>query len=280
MLRVDGSYLYMVGSQIHPLSEFRCDGPGFRGTTYDDARFPLLIAEGALEPLLTRSVFSLRTSVQAGQSLLKAVCAITTKINALPPAEMSKTIDFFDAYSISSSLTAFEAVLAAELSLLPLYVVTQKAGFDTAVLIASGFACFPDEIHKKAPEAISDLAQGTRCIAFELPTAAGFHLHRANEAILRRYWDAVTNSAARPRTQNMGDYLNEMDKLNVGDANVKAALKHLKDFHRNPLVHPDHSLDSIDDAIALMNGIHTVIVYMLKEIPTTSPSPAVGGVIS
>jgi hypothetical protein len=132
-------------------------------------------------------------------------------------------------------------VFGAELAVLPLYGVTRKAGFDLPTLIENG-----------AAEALPDLEQATRCMAFELFTAAGFHLDRANEAVLRRYWDAVTNGATRPASRNMGDYLNELNKLNAGDAKVKAALKDLKDLHRNPLIHPEQTLENVDDAIALM----------------------------
>lgn len=284
VLRVDGNYLYQVGSQIHPLSEFKTSGGTIKPTTYADAHLPLLFAEAAIEPLLTRSVFRLRTSVLAGNALLGAIRTLRTKIDGLNGDEWVKPLEFMEAYSITNTLTAFEAVLAAELALVPLYVVTQKAGYDTAILIDAGTACFPDDIWKKAPECAPDLAQGTRCIAFELPTAAGFHLHRANEAVLRRYWDAVAKGKPRPSSRNMGDYLAEMDKADLGDTKVKAALRHLKDFHRNPLVHPEHSIESTDEAVALMNSIHTVIVNMLREIPEIAPLAAqsaagAGGII-
>src|SRR6266540_3087193 len=97
-------------------------------------------------------------------------------------SHLAKPLEWSDVYSITSALTAFEAVVGAELALTPLYVVQPKAGFDTGVLIESGSRCFPDDVWTKAPDAIPDLTQGTRCIAFELFTAAGFHLHRANEA--------------------------------------------------------------------------------------------------
>jgi hypothetical protein len=129
-------------------------------------------------------------------------------------------------------------VFGAELAVLPLYGVTRKAGFALPTLIENGAACFPTEIRSKAPEALPDLDQATRCIAFELFTAAGFHLDRANEAVLRRYWDAVTNGATRPASRNMGDYLNELNKLNAGDAKVKAALK---DRSERPSPQSSHS---------------------------------------
>jgi hypothetical protein len=167
-----------------------------------------------------------------------------------------------------------KAVLGAELSLLHLYIVTQKAGFDTSVLIEAGAHCFPADILFKVPEAVADLQQATKCLAFEVFTAAGFHLHRANEAVLHRYWDAVTSGAPRPNSRNMGDYLNAMGQRKVGDDKVKAAIRNLKDFHRNPLIHPEHSIDTADQAIALMNGVHTVVVQMLAEIPIANPPAA------
>ena len=283
MQRVDGNYLYQVGAAIHPLSELRAYAmPGGHATTIGNARYVLYLAEAALEPLINRSVFRLRTSAQPGYALLAAVRALKTKVDAAPEDQLSNTIAWGDVYPVSSALTAFEAVLGAELALMPLYVVMPKAGFDTSVLTEAGARCFPDDVWTKAPDAVPDLMQGTRSIAFELFTAAGFHLHRANEAVLRRYWDAVTKGAPRPENRNMGDYLKAMNDKNVGDTKVKAALKDLKDLHRNPLIHPEHSLETADEAIALMNGVHTVMVYMLKEIPVVAQGPAVaapGGIV-
>lgn len=285
MIRVDGFYLYQVGFQIHPLSEFRhADSAIGKATTLEETRFPIYIAESALEALLSRSVFRLKTSNQPGQALLAAMRDLKGKLEAADEQKdtekLATNIDWIDMYRITSALTAFEAVLGAELSLLHLYVVAQKAGFDTSVLIDAGAHCFPADLLFKVPEALADLEQATKCLAFEVFTAAGFHLHRANESVLHRYWDAVTNNAPRPASRNMGDYLNGMNQRKVGDEKVKAAIRNLKDFHRNPLIHPDHSIDNADQAIALMNGTHTVIVQMLAEIPlaTTPNVPLTGGV--
>lgn len=283
MQRVDGFYLYHIGGSLHPLSELRAYAlPGGQVTTVADARMALYLAEAALETFLNRSIFRVRTALQPGQNLLAVIRSVKAKLETILEAEMGNPMGWGDIYAITSAMATFEAVLGAELGLMPLYVVSPKAGFDTAVLIEAGSRCFPEEIVSKAPDALPDLAQGTRCIAFELFTAAGFHLHRANEAVLRRYWDAVANGVPRPASRNMGDYLVEMNKKQIGNDRVKAALKDLKDLHRNPLIHPEHSIDNADDAIALMNGIHTVMVYMLKEIPVVAAGPAVtppGGVI-
>jgi len=239
MLRADGYYLYKCGSEIHPLSEFRWQ-PSFSGeppTTWEHALLPLLIAEAALEGLVNRSIYKFRTSAQAGQNLLAAIKTLKGKIEGAGETK-DVPLDFLDHYQITSALSAYETVLGAELSLVPLYVVTQKSGFDTEILVSNGAACFPSDIWSKVPEAVGDLQQATKCIAYEVFTAAGFHLHRANEAVLQRYWHVVSQGRERPKSRNMGDYLNEMKTNNFGDEKVRAALKDLKDLHRNPLMMP------------------------------------------
>src|SRR5882762_3759723 len=122
MQRVDGFYLYQVGYQIHPLSELRhVDSQIGKATTLEEARFPIYIAEGALETLLARSVFRLRTSNQPGQALLTAIRELKAKLEGADGAKdatkLASNIDWIDMYRITSALTAFEAVLGAELSL-------------------------------------------------------------------------------------------------------------------------------------------------------------------
>jgi hypothetical protein len=232
--------------------------------------YPLHVAETALENLIVRSVYNLRTCYAAGHTLLTTIRRM--KQDAEAAADKNTPVSLTDVITLTSQLTAFENVLAAELGMMPIYIVSQKAGFDTATLIDLGAKCFPTEILSRVPEAIPDLEMATRCIAFELPTASGFHLHRANESVLHKYWDAVSNGEPRPKNRNMGDYLKVMEGKSFGDPKVRSALKDLKDLHRNPLIHPEDNL-TISEAIALMNGIYTVMVHMLKSIPELPAIP-------
>jgi hypothetical protein len=270
--RADGYYLYSVGAKIHALADFSWqDSPERKATTYGSAYFPLIIAEMELQSFLNRSIFQIRMSLVAGNLLLNSVTELKNKITN--EEDKNKTLDAFDVFRITNGLTNFEAVLGAELGMKPFYLVTQKAGYETDTIINNGVACFPSELPIKVPEAVADINHATRCIAFELFTGAGFHLHRANESVLHRYWDAVSNGAGRPKSRNMGDYLVEMSKSKIGDDRVKSALKDLKDLHRNPLIYPEHSIDNVDEAVALMNGVHNVMVHMLKSIPYVMPIP-------
>lgn len=263
MQRVDGHYFYQVGSQIHPLAELAAGT-----TTWSQAHFPVVIAEGALEPLITRTVLQLRTSVQTGAVLLAVVREIKDRIldqNSAPDGQ--ETVDWVLIWRMQTALTAFEAVLAAEMQLIPLYVVTPKGGFVLTDLIENGQVCFPPDLWEKVPEALPDVREATKCIAFELPTAAGFHLHRANEAVIRAYFRVVAEEQEPPKSGNMGDYLKIMAELGAGDPKVIAALTQLKNLHRNPLMHPEQALESVEEAISLMGAVRAAVGEMLKAIP-------------
>lgn len=66
----------------------------------------------------------------------------------------------------------------------------------------------------------------------------------------------------------MGDYLKKTSDLCVGDAKVIEVLKSLKDLHRNPLMHPEEQIESMEEAISLHCAIRAAIGYMLDRIPT------------
>jgi hypothetical protein len=255
MIKVDGFYLYTVGYSIHPLFELQTNAP------FDEWLLPVYVAKDAVDGLLNSSVYDLRVCRTAGIKLLKVLTDLASdpqRTNAITP---------YERYLVVSTLSEFEHVLAAEFGTKSIWLVRQKRGYDTNLLVDSGWALFPDDLHKKVPEAIPDIMSATQCIAFTLWTAAAFHLHRANESVLRRYYDVVTNGEPRPENRNIGEYLRIMKEKGVGDTKVLSALKDLKDLHRNPLIHPEESLTTIDEANALLGAVQATIVPMLGAIP-------------
>lgn len=262
MIRLHGYYLYEVGSKIHPVSAFRSEQ-----TTYAEAYYPVIVAEGALEPLLYSSVFQLKASKTDGEALLRELKKLREMIEGQDADGRVAVMTVFDLYGVQTALSRFETVLSAEFGLTALYIVQKKGGLDTMDLMENGIAHWPADLPDKVPEAVPDIEAGARCLAFELNTAAGFHFHRANESVLHAYFDAVTGGAQRPKNRNMGDYLAELDRLKKGDDKVKSALRALKDLHRNPLIHPEHSLETTEEAISLLSQIRATVGYMLPAIP-------------
>lgn len=245
------------------------------GKPISSARFALSEAEDQLEGLFhPKAIYfqALRGAFADGNVLYEAIKKLTTH------PDPARKMDFFDVYSVINALDNFEPVLKAELRAADAYFVSKKGGYDTIDLITRGDVLFPGGFADKVPEAVRDVQEAGRCLAFELGTAAGFHLLRANEAVLLRYWDAVTSKAAKPRNRNLGSYLAKLDDMKAGDEKVRATLRQIKDLHRNTLVHPEDVL-TVDEAIDLWGIIRSAVSAMLKAIPAaplvlTSDEPA------
>lgn len=201
----------------------------------------------------------------AAQGLIEKLDELSEKL--FPNEGDGLTLTLWEINPVQTAYEKFEIILISELQSISSYLVTRKGGFDISSMVDAGHLFFSADLSAKVPGAVPDLNQAMRCIAFEVPTAAGFHLHRANESVLRVYWDHVTNRKPRPKRHNMGVYLDALNKLDAGNESVRAHLKSIKDFHRNPLMHPEQTLDTVDQAIDLMSAVRCAIGYMLKEIP-------------
>ena len=188
--RVNGPFLYELGAKIRPLAAISY------GTTVANSLITLYTAEGALVTLATNASFlRLRTFWRGISELTEVVRSTREKIQE---SDATETLEWGVAFEVSQAARTFEAVLLAELSVAALYMVAKKSAYDMTDLIENGQVAFPSDLTIKVPECIPDVRQATKCIAFELPTAAEYHLHRANEAVVHSYYDCVTNGASRP----------------------------------------------------------------------------------
>ena len=79
----------------------------------------------------------------------------------------------------------------------------------------------------------------------KLPTSAGLQLLRAVEAVMRQYYDVLSNGSPRPKQQSMGNFTEAMEKIPTIDPRMLDVLKGIKNLRRNPLAHPQE-LESDD----------------------------------
>jgi hypothetical protein len=262
MQRTDGQYLYTVGHQVHAVGAIQS------GASYSSVLGVLWTAQTSLEQFLSGSIYQMRYCLHNGQNLLAWIKHVADKAFASRDLANDR-IEDADLAGLKSALSAFENNLASEFAQMDSYLVAKKGGYDTRDLIDNGASLFQPGLARKVPGAIRDIKHATRCIAFELPTAAGFHLHRANESVLHAYFDAVRGTVEHPKdgNRNMGQYVSLMEKNDLGEERVRSALKDLKNLHRNPLIHPDHDLETVDEAIDLLGAIRAAVGAMLPAIP-------------
>jgi hypothetical protein len=263
MLRIDGAYIYNLVANLRPLSDLPEEL-----CTRIDIYLPCVNAKKSLQEFLFSSVYrdGFRATAAAAPPLINMLEFFAPEVE-----ESTNWDDKFAAWQVNRlkvSFSKFEAVLTADLQSSALFYVSSKGGYDTLYLTEQGHVLFPSSLNQKAPEALEDVRAATRCIAFELPTAAAFHLHRANEAVLRRYFDHFAGADKRPASGNMGDLLKYLVNQKLGDPRVTSTLQAIKDLHRNPIMHPDQIIESVEEAISLLAAVRSAIGYMLDRLPT------------
>jgi hypothetical protein len=203
---------------------------------------------------------AIRSSWMLGSSLRKALA------ETLADPNLDRNLTPLETARITSALTAFEPVLRADLSVADAYFVTRKGAFDSLVLIFNAEELFPAAMASKVPDAVREVREAGKCLAFEVCTAAGVHVLRALEIVLKAYFRAVTNGEPLPKNRNLGTYIRKLEELKVGGPKVLAVLRQIKDLHRNPLMHPEETLDK-EAAISLFGIVISAIGAMLPDIP-------------
>lgn len=266
MIRINLSYIFQLSSQLEPLKEL----PQGDGVKYHSVVVALMLADNSITNLLSSSVFAhnLRSSFQLADDLLGVIRSETQK-----EENFDRDVSQFDLYRIKTLYEQYRAALLAELGVFPAYLVYQKGGFDTLALLDNGSLLFPHELAKKVPEAIFDVTEAGKALAFELPTACGFHIFRATESVLRRYYAEVTSGKAQPKVRNISVYVNALRQAKIGDSKIISVLDQLSKLHRNPVIHPDVIL-TIDEAISIVGISRSAVTAMLAALPIVPPTTA------
>lgn len=272
MRLIDASYLYQTGIKLNELRSIR---PQFfnaseHATTKLHALGTLQRVTEHLHALLFNSVFQLKIAETLGKNLLTAIEGV---ILICQDRETDEDKLLFHEYqNVSAVFSEFETVFKAELGRASIFLVTPKNAMDTTALVEAGYLAFPHDLGNVVPEAINDVNQAMSCIAFELPTAAAFHLHRVNEAVLKRYWSALTDEKI---PHSMGNILEKMNKKELGEERIRSALRDLVRLHRNPTIHPEQSLETVEDAINLYGAVRSIVGFTVKEIVKAKAQEAI-----
>jgi hypothetical protein len=116
-------------------------------------------------------------------------------INQTPPDKWMDANPLMDEQlgKVVNKSREFETILMAELQTLIAYHVTQKGAYYTPDLVDRTEIIFPESIRAKIPEDVrEEVRQSGRCLAFDNPTASGFHIIRAVEGVMHQYYLTVS----------------------------------------------------------------------------------------
>jgi len=263
VIKISLPYIYNLATELDPITKLQPDSKVF------DVMYPLVSAHLGINSLLNNSVFAstLRSCRESATTLQTNLQHIMGKANE------NTTLSNYDVGVLNQQLEQFKIALLAEIGVLPAYFVNQKGGFDTLTLLDWGHLIFPTDLHAKVPEAVFDVEQAAKALAYELPTAAGFHTFRATESVLRRYYTHVSGGKPHPRVRNIGVYIKGLRAAHSGDEIVLSSLEQLTKLHRNPLIHPEVVL-TLEEAISTLGMARSVVSAMLNALPPAPPTTA------
>lgn len=184
-------------------------------------------------------------------------------------------------------ITQLEVQLMNELDALPIWFVTARRAYSVDVLINNAEKILdPGSVSLLSPRSLKDIREAGRAIAFELPTAAGFHSVRAVEGVARGYYAAIgglrptDDAPLGPGTneiRNQRDALQAAGKIDKEDLIhiVIETLARLNNVYRKPIAHPDMILE-LPAAMSVFDSAKCAIELMLEDAQkkhTAGPIP-------
>lgn len=266
MERINGFPFYLLGNNLGVLIDHLNNRQQY---TLKNLHLDSFYSIQSLEQFIQSSLI-LPLSKKAAQNIISTIKPIIDKNHIEAKGEDALSLE--QKSGVLFAINHFQGLLFAELSDCDLYFISPKRAYQMQKLIFSAEDVL-SELSKKmlSQECKNEIQEAGRCIAFDLPTACGFHIFRAVETVVLMYFPAINVPVpTKPGEKNLGKYIDLLEKNGV-DANIIGMLKHLKDGYRNPLMHPEISLGD-DEAQDLFQFAISAIGTMTKDIEQNAAS--------
>jgi hypothetical protein len=276
MDKINAYAFYILATELQPLNDVPVlDGQvSLRGIF-----FPLWTAEQALDKLISGNPIKLDFSRAAAVDLRSNV---STQLRThffdekgkikFPSGDDDPKIYTWSGWNnVTGALATFLTVFKTEMENATIYQVSKKGIYSMVELVERAEEIFPPELIPFIPQKTrDDFHAAGRCLAFSLPTAAGFHAARGVEGELELYWQTFTKkTGTRFGWQDYIDDLQKVIDLKVSpmpDQRTVKTLEVIKDHDRNPVMHPrDVVLDDMDARI-LFSSAECLVLAMAKEV--------------
>ena len=267
MQRISLAWFTNLGAALLPLSN-TFPGGEVEITTFDLFRvreFLTMLSDEKMYPI------DLRASRPVIRDLLIQVNYVLNEIDVNRQKSKLEEVKF-NVWSFASRL---QTLLEGELAVQPVYHVWPKRAYNIEVLVTEGERLFSlAVIAELNDEEKHNIKEAGKCLAFEVPTAAAFHVFRCAESVLRRYYELVIGHLPKPKMRNWGMYIRNLRKCGA-DQTVITILEQIKDLHRNPVIHPEKAMEN-EEALSLIgiidSALNAMVADMRKRREETSPS--------
>lgn len=273
MLRVNEFQLYELATVIHPLAEVHHE------LKYSQVWFGWYQAKEALKNLFQQR--SLEVCWAAANELYMALGKFVPEsfdeaVQKFPADAATEPELGWGVNNIKTCAVKFETIISAELSNSDTYWISPKGAYKTSMLLQYAHLSLPAQVLKEVPEVKPDFDEAGRCLLFDTATATGFHLLRATEAVIRRYYSVVTGTEPPVKFRNWGAYVRVLRGRPHVDQKVVNMIDQIREHYRNPVLHPADNLTSEDaqvlfglcvSAITLIVGDMQIVNQKSQALP-------------
>ncbi len=216
MEKINPYAFYKLGLELQPLSAVTVVGGK---VSVREMFWPLWTAKQALERLNAGYPIDLNFAKGSANALEKAVNEIFNEHFVDEKGEMkfpepneNLTIWSWQWNRVSGELLTFQTVFQTEMENATTYQVSKKGLYSTVELVESAEQIFPADLLAFVPQKTrDDFHAAGRCLAFNLPTAAGFHAARGIEGEIELYWQTFTGKTGT--RHGWQDYIDDLQKL-------------------------------------------------------------------
>jgi hypothetical protein len=258
MQRINSSYFYILAQKLIPLRGINTEA------TIMDFYGEIFQAELQLRSFLFNPLLPPLTSYTTGKSLLDAL----QQVQADAFREEAK-FTWSEVQAIVGGLTNFEIVLQSDFGTRDTFIVSPKRTYSTTLLVENGETLVSEAALDLVKGMTKDLQDAGRCIAFELPTAASFHLFRAVEAMVSGYGEFVRGKEFTDfeRRKGLGGYANCLKESTLDvDKRIIGAIEQISSLYRNPTMHPEMHITNTQIIVTLGMAVSVIEIVAIDWI--------------
>jgi len=255
--KVNAYPVYLVGAHLGPLYNF-IQLPKI--TLGQILKFAVN-AQNILGKFLNDTIVPFRGSKDKAKELLALLNNLLTEDRL---SNANKPLDQREVVQIMALVREFETIFEIECNHLDVYFINQKRAWDMSILTNEAENVLGKVKAMLEGSALDDWRQAGRCLAFDVPTASGFHMFRVIESVVLKYFPIFGLSVPTKKgDKNLGHYIKILEDKGL-DTRIVEMLRHLKEFYRNPLMHPEKFLTS-DEAEGLFGFAQSAVSRMLED---------------
>jgi hypothetical protein len=181
-------------------------------------------------------------------------------------ADEQEIINDFLAQKLTNIMSTLESIIFAEAHT-KFHYITSERRYNLTYLLDKPDKLFASNVFNELPELCKyDFEECFKCIAYEVPTGAAFHMLRATEGFLKELYFSFIKQK-RVKTPMWGNMVSQLEKKtrNKPPKELLEALDNIRKSYRNPTNHPEatYTISQAEDLMGLsidvINKIHLAI---------------------